>query len=55
MVRRPAELRYSAEVESTAVPPVPRDQIDPKKDDYKVVETFEDMYSTDNEFFGLDL
>ena len=52
-VRRPAELRYSAEVESTATPPIPRDDIDPKVDDYKVVETYEDVFSTDNEFFNL--
>lgn len=52
-VRRPAELRYSAEVKSTATPPIPRDDIDPKVDDYKVVETYEDVFSTDNEFFNL--
>jgi hypothetical protein len=53
VIRRPAELRYSAEVESTDVPPIPRDDIDPKVDDYKVVETYEDVFSTDNEFFNL--
>ena len=52
-VRRPAELRYSSEVASTATPPIPRDDIDPKVDDYKVVETYEDVFSTDNEFFNL--
>lgn len=55
MQRRQAELRYSAEVESTAVPPVPRDEIDPNDEDsYKVVESFEDIYSGDQTFFGLD-
>ena len=54
IVRRPAELRYSAEVKSTATPPVPRDEIDPSKDQYKVVETYEDLLSEDNTFFGLD-
>ena len=52
--RRPAELRYSAEVESTDLPPIPRDEIDPHTDNYKVVETYEDIYSGDNNFFGLD-
>ena len=46
-------MRYTAEVESTEEPPVPRDQIDPSVDNYKVVETFEDIYSTDNDYFGI--
>ena len=55
IVKRPAEMRYSAEIESTDEPPIPRDEIDPSMGDtYKVVETFEDIYSTDNDFFGLD-
>lgn len=55
IVKRPAEMRYSAEVESTETPPKARDEIDPSKGDtYKVVETFEDIYSSDNDFFGLD-
>ena len=54
IVRRNAELRYTAEVASTATPPVPRDEIDPETDSYKVVETYEDMYSEDNSFFGLE-
>ena len=53
IVRRPAELRYSAEVESTKKPPVPRDQIKPNEGEYKVVETFEDVYGTDNDYFGI--
>mgnify|MGYP001805997913 CR=1 FL=1 len=53
--KRTAELRYSAEVESTEVPPVPRDEIDPSSNDYKIVESFEDIYSEDNSYFGLDL
>ena len=53
IVKRPAELRYTAEVESTRRPPKPRDAIDPTKDSYKVVETFEDIYSDDQDFFGL--
>ena len=51
--RRNAELRYTQEVQSTATPPVPRDEIDPNTDAYKVVETIESMYSEDNDFFGL--
>ncbi len=55
IVNRPAELRYSAEPASTKTPPVPRDKIDPtEKGSYKVVETFEDVYAGDSEFFGLD-
>ena len=51
--RRPAELRYTAEVQSTDTPPIPRDEINPETDNYKVVETYEDMFSEDNSFFGL--
>ena len=51
---RNTELRYTAEVESTAVPPIPRDEIDPTVDAYKVVETREDIHSDDDAFFGLD-
>ena len=54
IVRRPAELRYSAEVQSTDEPPIPRDDINPNTDAYTVVETFEDIYGNDNSFFGLD-
>lgn len=50
---RAAELRYTAEVKSTADPEVPRDQIDPMVDEYKVVETYEDIYSEDSDFFGV--
>lgn len=53
LVRRPAELRYSAEVESTDVPPIPRDDIDPTKDEYKIVEQYQDILSSDQDFFGL--
>ena len=53
IVRRPAELRYSAEVESTKKPPVPRDQIKPNEGEYKVVDTFEDVFGTDQDYFGL--
>ncbi len=55
IVQRPAELKYSAEVESTLTPPVPRDQIDPSvPDSYKVVETYEELFTNDNDFFMLD-
>ena len=55
IVRRPAELRYSAEAQSTLIPPVPRDEIDPTVEgSYKVVESFEDIFSDDQSFFGLD-
>ena len=53
IVKRPAELRYSAEVKSTRRPPVPRDKIDPTKEQYKVVEQFQDILSDDQDFFGL--
>ena len=55
IIRRPAELRYSAEVQSTEEPPIPRDEIDPTKPEtYKVVESFEDIYTNDNDYFGID-
>ena len=53
IVKRPAELRYGAEVQSTRRPPKPRNQIDPTKDEYKVVENYQDIYSDDQDFFGL--
>ena len=53
IVKRPAELRYTAEVESTRRPPKPRDAIDPTKNEYKVVDTYQDVYSDDQDFFGL--
>lgn len=52
--RRTAELRYTAEVESTEIPPVPRDEIDPSSGNYQIVETLDDIYSEDNSYFGLD-
>jgi hypothetical protein len=52
-VSRPAELRYSAEVQSTSEPPIPRNEIDPNADPYKVVETYEDIYATDGSYFGV--
>ena len=55
IVKRNAQLRYSAEVESTLTPPVPRDEIDPKEPTtYKVVESYEDIFGTDQGYFGLD-
>ena len=54
IVRRPAEVRYTAEVASTEDPPKPRDEIDPATDPYKVVETYQDLFSDDQSFFGLD-
>lgn len=51
---RNTELRYTAEVQSTDVPPIPRDEIDPLVDPFKVVETREDLHSEDDSFFGLD-
>ena len=50
---RAAELRYSAKVESTEEPPIPAAEIDPNTDPYKVVETLEDVHSSDSDFFGL--
>jgi len=52
-VRRPAEVRYAAEVESTDTPPKPRDEIDPDKDNYRVVEKFEDLFGDDQDYFGV--
>ena len=52
IVKRPAELRYSAEVQSTDKPPKQRDEIDPAKDNYKVVEKYESLID-DQDFFGL--
>ena len=55
VVKRNTELRYSAEVQSTLVPPVPRDEVDPlKPETYKVVETYEDIFGNDQGYFGLD-
>ena len=54
IVKRPAEMRYTAEAKSTLEPPIPRDNIDPSKPDtYKVVETYEDLYAGDQDYFGL--
>lgn len=50
IVSRPAEVRYTAEIKSTSDPEIPRDQIDPLTDPYKVVETYEDL---DSDFFGV--
>ncbi len=53
--KRNTELRYTAEAESTLVPPVPRAEIDPlKPETYKVVETYEDVFGSDQGYFGLD-
>ena len=55
IVKRPAELRYTAEPYSTLTPPVPRDEIDPTQEGtYKIVETFDDIYAGDQDYFGLD-
>ena len=53
IVKRPAELRYSAEVQSTRRPPEARDKIDPTKGAYKVVEQYQDLLTDDQDFFGL--
>lgn len=54
MIDRPSQLRYSAEVVSTETPPVPRDEIDPNKDNWKVMENYEDIYNSDSAFFCID-
>ena len=55
IVKRNTELRYTAEVESTLSPPIPRNEIDPEKPQtYKVVETYEDIFGSDQGYFGLD-
>jgi len=51
--QRQTELRYVAEVESTDEPPVPRDEINPETDGWKVNETYEDIHAQDSDFFGL--
>lgn len=53
IVSRPAELRYTAEVQSTDDPPIPRDEIDPTTDNYTIVETYEDVFTSDSQFFGV--
>ncbi len=54
IVKRSADMRYSAEAESTLVPPVPTADIDPlKPETYKVVEKYEDLYGEDQSYFGL--
>ena len=53
MVRRPAEMRYTAEATSLEEPPVPRDEIQPANEAWTYVETFQDIYSDDNDFFGM--
>lgn len=53
IANRNTELRYTAEVQSTDVPPIPRDEIDPNTDNWTVKETREDVHSDDDEFFGL--
>ena len=53
MVRRPAEMRYTAEAASLEEPPVPRDEIQPANEAWTYVETFQDIYSDDNDFFGM--
>ena len=54
IVRRPAELRYTAEVESTDKPPKARNKIDPTTDAYRVVEEYQDLLADDQSFFGLE-
>jgi hypothetical protein len=54
IVRRPAELRYTAEIASTDTPPKQRDEVDPAKDGYKIVEQYQDLLADDQDFFGLD-
>ena len=51
---RPARVARVPAPEDPAVVPAARDEIDPATDAYKVVETYEDMYAQDNDFFGLD-
>lgn len=51
---RNTELRYTAEVKSTDEPPIPRDEINPETDGWDVSETYEDIHSEDDNFFGLD-
>lgn len=53
IVKRPAELRYTAEVESTDEPPIPRNEIDPMSDGYTVVEQYQDILADDNDYFSL--
>ena len=53
LVRRPAEMRYTAEATSLEEPPVPRDEIQPANEAWTYVETFQDIYSDDNDFFGM--
>ena len=55
IVKRSAEVRYSAEVQSTLEPPLPREDVDPMKPEtYKVVESYSDIFGDDQNYFGLD-
>ncbi len=55
IVKRSAEVRYTAEAQSTLEPPLPRDEIDPQKPEtYKVVESYSDIFGDDQNYFGLD-
>jgi len=53
VVQRSAELRYTSEVQSTENPPVPRDEVVEAEGNYTAVNNYEDIYATDQEFFGL--
>ena len=52
--KRETQLRYTAEVESTLTPPVPREEIDPlQPETYKIVDSYEDIFGNDQDYFGL--
>lgn len=47
------EIHYEAEVESTSVPPIDRDDIDPLNDPYRIVETISEK-SEDDDYFAVN-
>jgi hypothetical protein len=53
IVKRPAEMRYTAEVQSDDEPPIPRDEINPNVDKWSVLEEVQDIIASDNDFFGI--
>lgn len=54
-INRPAALRYSATAVSTEDPPVPSNEINVREGNFVVEESFENLYSSENSYFGLDL
>lgn len=54
IIKRPTELRYSAEVVSTKTPPVSSTEVNPRENEYNVKDKYEDIFSEDNNYFGVE-